>query len=161
MRRFQGRAQELGDEIILASKEIRTKDWKYHVGAFTSTAIAWLSRFLILNFLFIVFVSSLSSDFEQNGVLFARIETFFLIMLYSPSPGGSGFTEIFFPTHFQDFISKSLAGPLVFIWRVITYNSYLIIGAIITPNWIRTIINKRRKDKQEKVQAQEPSTSST
>ena len=82
--------------------------------------------------------------------MFARIETFFLLMLYSPSPGGAGFTELFFFPHFQDFIPKSLSGALVFIWRAISYNTYLLIGAIITPNWIRKVIAKRKKRKKAK-----------
>lgn len=147
LKRFESKAKELGDEIILASREIRKKNWKYHLGGFLTTSVAWLSRFLILIFLFTVFVPSLEYGILRNSVLFARVETFFLLMLYSPSPGGAGFTEFFFFPHFQDFIQKSLSGALVFIWRMISYNSYLLLGAIITPNWIRKVINKRREKK--------------
>ena len=147
LKRFESKAKELGDEMILASREIGKKSWKYHLGGFMATGVAWLSRFLILIFLFTVFIPSQEYDLARHSVLFARIETFFLLMLYSPSPGGAGFTELFFFPHFQDFIPKSLSGALVFIWRMISYNSYLLIGAIITPNWIRKVINKRREEK--------------
>ncbi len=147
LKRFESKAKELGDEMMLASREIRKKNWKYHLGGFVATGTAWLSRFLILIFLFTVFIPSLEFDMARNSVLFARIETFFLLMLYSPSPGGAGFTELFFFPHFQDFIPKSLSGALVLTWRMISYNSYLLLGAIITPIWIRKVINKRRKKK--------------
>ena len=147
MKRFREKAESLGNEIIIASEEIGKKNWKYHIGAFITTATAWLSRFLILNFLFYAFPLIVESTFQSSVALFARVETFFLLMLYSPSPGGSGFTEYFFTPFFQDYISVTIAGPLVLLWRLLTYNSYLIIGAIITPNWIRKKVEERRKEK--------------
>lgn len=147
LRRFQTKAAQLGDDIILASEEIKTKSWKYHIGAFLATAMAWSSRFFILLFLFFVFIATISHGFYSDALLYGRIEAFFLLVLYSPSPGGAGFTELLFYPFFQDFIAKGSAGPLALIWRMMTYNSYLIIGAIITPYWIKKVIEERRKKK--------------
>ena len=146
-KRYQPKAEALGNDMIIASKEIATKNWKYHLGACVTTAMAWLSRFLILNFLFYAFPLLVESTFENTAILFARVEAFFILMLYSPSPGGAGFTEYFFVPFFQDFIPAYIAGPLVLLWRLLTYNSYLIIGAIITPNWIRKKVEERRRAK--------------
>lgn len=147
LRRFQEKAEELGGEIILASQELKTKSWNYHLGGFMSTVVAWLSRFLILGFLFIAFVPAIQSDFYTNSVLFSRIESMFLVMLYSPSPGGAGFTELFFFPFFKEFIPQTVATTIVIIWRLLTYYSYLFIGVIIVPNWIKNVINRRRREK--------------
>jgi len=149
MRRFKEKAEELGEDIILASEELKTKGWQYHFGGFGTTVIAWLSRFLILGFLFIAFVPAIKTDFYTNSVLFSRIESMFLVMLYSPSPGGAGFTEIFFYPFFKEFIPETVAATIVIIWRLLTYYSYLLIGVIIVPNWMKNTINRRRKEKYE------------
>ncbi len=148
LNRYQKKAVELGDNIIIASKEIKNKKWPFHVGAFLSTATAWSCRFILLNCLIIAFVETTSLDFWHQLGLYARLETMFVIMAFSPTPGGSGLAEAFFWGFVTDYIPKE--GMAVFIatlWRILTYYAYLLIGAIIIPNWIRNLFNRRGKNK--------------
>ena len=72
----------------------------------------------------------------------------FVIMAFSPTPGGAGFAEILFGGFLSDYVnSKTFALIIAFIWRFFTYYLYLIIGAIIIPNWIRNLLNERKKKK--------------
>ncbi len=148
LKRYQKNAIELSDNIITASEEIKNKKWSFHIGAFLSTATAWSCRFILLNCLIIAFVENTSLDFWHQFALYARLETMFVIMAFSPTPGGSGLAEAFFWSFVVDYIPKEgIAVFVAMIWRLLTYYAYLIIGAIIIPNWIRNLLNRRNKKK--------------
>lgn len=148
LRRFRHKAIELGNDIIIASKEMKRKNWKFHVSAFLSTATAWSCRFLLLNCLVIAFVATTPTDFFTQFKLYARLETMFVIMAFSPTPGGVGIAEATFGGFVTDFVTnKNIALPIAILWRLFTYYSYLLLGAIIIPNWIRNLINARKKKK--------------
>ncbi len=146
--RFREKAISLGDDIIIASSEIKKKKWDFHVGAFLSTATAWSCRFLLLNCLIIAFVPDTSTQFIDQMNLYGRLQAMFVIMAFSPTPGGAGLAELVFGGFVQDFVGQSgVALIIATIWRLFTYYSYLFIGAVIIPNWIRTVINNRKKSK--------------
>lgn len=147
LRKYRRRAIELGNDIIVASKEMRKKKWDFHLGAFLATATAWSCRFLLLNCLIIAFMHT-PTDFATQSNLYARLQTMFVIMAFSPTPGGAGFAEVLFGGFLSDYVSsKTFALIIAFIWRLFTYYMYLIIGAIIIPNWIRNVLNERKRKK--------------
>ncbi|MEM9821228.1 MAG: lysylphosphatidylglycerol synthase transmembrane domain-containing protein [Bacteroidota bacterium] len=148
LRRFRHRAIELGNEIIIASQELKSKRWPFHLGAFGATATAWSCRFLLLNCLFIALAPDISMAFLDQFRLYARLETMFVVMAFSPTPGGAGFAEFAFFGFTSDYISeKGIAVLIAAIWRLLTYYAYLLVGAIIIPNWIRNILNQRQQKK--------------
>ena len=146
LRRFRHQAIELGNDIVLASKEMKSKKWSFHISAFLATATAWSSRFLLLNCLIIAFVDTISLEFGTQIRLFSRLEMMFVIMAFSPTPGGAGFAEIVFFGFIKDYVPvQGIALIIASIWRLLTYYAYLLLGTIIIPNWIRTIINERNR----------------
>jgi len=152
LKKWQKGAEELGEDMVVASQELQKKKWKFHISVFLSTATAWSCRFLLLNCLII----ALSTDivpltfFAQLG-LYARLETMFVIMAFSPTPGGAGFAEVVFFGFTSDYVSKmGIALFIAGIWRLMTYYAYLLIGAIIIPNWIRKILNRRKRLRRQK-----------
>ncbi|MBR9922319.1 MAG: flippase-like domain-containing protein [Bacteroidetes bacterium] len=146
LRKFRAGAIDLGNDMILASRDMKRKRWPFHVGAFLSTAVAWSCRFLLLNFLIIAFVDTVDMSFFSQGALFARLETMFVIIAFSPTPGGAGFVEILFSGFLTDYVNlKTNSLVISSIWRIITYYSYLLAGAIIIPNWIRKLLIARRR----------------
>ena len=148
LKRYRDSAVKLGDDIILASKEMRKKKWTYHIGAFLATAGAWSCRFLLLNCLIIGFVHT-ATDLWTQANLYARLQTMFVIMAFSPTPGGAGFAEVLFGGFLSDYVSsKTLALIIAFIWRLFTYYLYLLVGVIVIPNWIRNVLNERKRKKQ-------------
>ena len=148
LRRFRHQAVELGNNLIIASREMKRKNWLFHIGAFLSTATAWSCRFLLLNCLIIAFVETTPLDFLYQSRLYARLETMFVIMAFSPTPGGAGFAEVVFWGFVNDYVStQGLALLIASIWRLFTFYAYLLIGVIIIPNWIRNILNRRSKQR--------------
>jgi uncharacterized protein (TIRG00374 family) len=151
LRKYRHQAIELGNDIIIASKEMKFRSWKFHLGGFLSTATAWSCRFFLLNCLVIAFVDTTPLDFETQIRLYARLETMFVIMAFSPTPGAAGFAELLFFGFIKDYVPfQGIALIIASIWRLFTYYAYLFIGTIIIPNWIRTVLNERKKRRLEK-----------
>lgn len=146
LRRFQKRWVLLGNEMMVASRELRKQQWPFHLKAFLATATAWSCRFLLLNCLIIAFIDDIPLDFWSQFALYARLEAMFVIIAFSPTPGGAGFVEVLFGGFLTDYVSnKTRATVISTIWRLMSYYSYLLAGAIIIPNWIRERLNERRK----------------
>ncbi|MEL6862967.1 MAG: lysylphosphatidylglycerol synthase transmembrane domain-containing protein [Bacteroidota bacterium] len=146
--RYREWAKTLGQDLIVASKEMARKSWRFHVGGFLSTATAWSCRFFLLNCLIIAFVDTIPITLKEQLVLYSRLETMFVIMAFSPTPGGAGFAEIVFWGFLKDYVPyKGVALIVASVWRLFTYYFYLFVGVIVIPNWIRTILNERKKRK--------------
>ena len=72
----------------------------------------------------------------------------FVLIIFSPTPGGAGFVEYVFGNFLTDFVPIGIAPIISFIWRLFAYYSYLFVGAIIVPNWFRGVIARRNAVKQ-------------
>lgn len=153
-KKFRKTVVKLGNEMILSSKDVKSRPVPYHLKSFMATAVAWSSRFLLLNCLIIAIVDTTPLDLTTQGTLFGRLLSMFVIIAFSPTPGGAGFVEILFGGFLKDFVPKGIAVVVASIWRIFTYYSYLLAGAIIIPQWLNTILRKRAearklKDKEE------------
>ena len=148
LRKYREKLERTGNDFVIASVEIRKRKWPFHLGVFLSTATAWSFRFLLLNALIIAIIHTTSIQFWDQFELYARLESMFVIMAFSPTPGGAGFAEFVFGGFLSDYVPEGISLIIAFMWRFLAYYSYLIIGVIIIPNWIRKIVNRRRLDKQ-------------
>lgn len=146
LKRYQPKAIELGNEMVGASQHLKRQNWQFHLSAFLSTATAWSCRFLLLNCLIIAFVSNTPTDISTQMGLYARLQTMFIIIAFSPTPGGAGFVEILFTGFLSDYVTSPTHATIIStLWRLMTYYAYLLIGVIVIPNWIRTVLNQRKK----------------
>ena len=146
LKRWREGAERLGSEIVLASQDMRNLDWKQHVLAFISTLTAWTCKFFLISCL-IYGIGGAPLGFIRELLLYSRLEAMFVIMAFSPSPGGAGFAEATFYPFLMDFIpDKGVAIVIAFIWRLMSYYAYLAAGAIIVPNWIRKVFLKNFQD---------------
>lgn len=146
IRRFKKSFHQTGEDVMLTSVELAKKPLRFHMEASALTIGAWFCKFLIVNFLIMAFVE-IDWSFTDQFLMYARSETMHVITQFSPTPGGSGVMEYYFPKFFADYISESLGSVVALLWRLITYYPYLIIGAIIIPAWIRRVIKSKRKSK--------------
>jgi uncharacterized protein (TIRG00374 family) len=73
----------------------------------------------------------------DHMLVYGRQLVMWVIMLISPTPGGSGIAEFAFTGFLADFIPLGLAGGLAFIWRLLTYYPYIFVGAIVLPRWLK------------------------
>ena len=125
-------ASETGDEIMVTSKELRHKPFSFWIKAFGATFASWTARFWVVNFIILAFTAV-----DSHLLIYARQLVMWVILLISPTPGGTGVAEFAFSGFLSLFIPFGLAGTLAFIWRLISYYPYLFIGAIILPRWIK------------------------
>jgi uncharacterized protein (TIRG00374 family) len=141
LKRYRQNAIDLGNDIILASKELARKNFGWHLRAFSATVVAWCCKFLVLMALINGIVPEMDLSLENQSLLFSRVTAMLVIMAFSPTPGGSGFAEYVFGGFLSDFVPKGIALVIATIWRLMAYYSYLLAGAIILPAWIQTHIH--------------------
>jgi len=144
IRRFKKQLYQIGQDVVITSKELRNKPLGFHVKAILLTIGAWVTRFVCVNFVILALVEA-DWSFMEQFLLYARSQTMYVITQFSPTPGGSGVMEFMFSGFFKDFISSGLGSVAALLWRLITYYPYLIIGALIIPNWIRRVVRSRKK----------------
>jgi uncharacterized protein (TIRG00374 family) len=81
-------------------------------------------------------------------MIFARQLVMWILMLVTPTPGGSGVAEFTFDIFLGDFIPiTGFAIALALLWRMITYYPYLLIGALMMPKWISDKFGSKNSEK--------------
>lgn len=139
LRRWLHKIDGFFEQLALASEEIKKKPKKFWLLAFGTTALSWISRFLVVNALFMAFI-----DVDNHPVIFARQVLLWVVMIVSPTPGGSGLSEYAFKEYYNDIALG--VGPIlviVLIWRIISYYLYLILGATVIPQWLNKSFGKQ------------------
>ena len=146
IRKWRNSARAAGNDIIKSSKELKAKPFKFWLKAFGATVLSWTSRYWIVNALFLAFFLV-----KGHVIIFARQLVMWIMMLVSPTPGGSGFSEYVFKEYLAEFIEVPadhlpfIIIALALIWRLISYYPYLIIGAFIFPKWVSKRFNNTKK----------------
>ena len=70
-------------------------------------------------------------------VVFARQFVVWVVLMVSPTPGGSGVSEWLFTEYYGDMLGNaSVALIIALFWRIITYYVYLIVGVFLAPSML-------------------------
>lgn len=138
-RKWRSGAYEQGEEIIVASKELRGKNFSYWLKITLSTFFIWSARYAMLNCVIEAFTNQ---DFFQHITIFARQVVIWITMLISPTPGSSGTAEFIFTQFFKEDLGAVTFVSNIF-WRLMTYYPYLFLGAVILPRWIKRVFFKK------------------
>ncbi len=137
LRRWKISAEKAGDDIVLTSVDLRKKPWKFWGKALFHTFLTWTSRYLLVNAILVAFF-----NISDHLLIFARQLVLWIMMIISPTPGGSGFAEIILGRYLSDLIpvddihAHGVSLAMALIWRMISYYPFLIAGALILPVWI-------------------------
>lgn len=131
LKRWRRAVVQLGSDMIKTSLELKEKNGWFWIKAFAATCFSWTARFWVVNFIILLF-----TDVGNHFLIYGRQLVMWVIMLISPTPGGTGVAEFAFNGFLQEFIPIGLAGLLVVLWRFISYYPYLFIGAFILPKWL-------------------------
>jgi uncharacterized protein (TIRG00374 family) len=148
LRRWQSSAIKAGDDIVESSYELKRKSFIFWVKALTATFLSWTSRYWVMNAILVAFFA-----IKDHLLIFARQLVTWIMLLVSPTPGGSGFAETILSRYISDAIPvdpayvTSIALAMAIIWRLISYYPYLIIGASIVPGWIQRKFIKSKSKK--------------
>ncbi|MDH6307334.1 uncharacterized protein (TIRG00374 family) [Dysgonomonas sp. PFB1-18] len=139
LRRWHSSAVKAGDDLVVSSREIRGKTFSFWWPLIVATILSWCSRYLVVNALFMAFFTV-----HDNLLIFARQFVMWIVMVVSPTPGGSGFSEFIFKQYLSEFIPLAGVVPLIILlWRLFTYYNYLFVGALIVPRWIKKSFGKK------------------
>jgi len=142
LKRWRLRVRKLANQLIITSEEFKGMGITFWIKSFVATFLSWTARYWVINFLFMAFF------FDYIGIadhflIYARQLTMWIILLISPTPGGSGIAEFIFKDFLGDLIPNiEWAVPLALLWRLISYYPYLLIGAIVLPKWLKKVFFK-------------------
>ncbi len=142
LKRFSGRITRLADEFEAAALEIRRQPWPYHFRIILGTLGAWTCKFFMINCLIIAIVPTTPLDGATQAFIYARLIAMFVIMAFSPTPGGAGLAEIALAGFISDYVPTGIGLVVALLWRGMAYYGYLILGAIIIPIWVRAKFGK-------------------
>ncbi len=135
LKKWRPKAVKTGEEIVITSKELKKENWKFWFTSFFATCLSWTSRFMVINCILAAF---LSLRFQDHVFVFAKQLVLWLLMIVSPTPGGSGVAEYAFGELMIDLTSSALLlAGLAVLWRLISYFPYLFIGAFLLPRWLK------------------------
>ncbi|WP_075591027.1 lysylphosphatidylglycerol synthase transmembrane domain-containing protein [Labilibacter marinus] len=143
IRKWRPNANESGTDLIHTSTEFKQWSLKNWLKAFTATSLSWISRYWVVNTVIISFFGFHYLDFEGHTLVFGKQLVMWIMMIVSPTPGGSGFAEYVFNEFLSGIVPVGTGIALAFLWRSISYYPYLFIGGALVPRWIRKHFIKR------------------
>ncbi len=131
LRRFASKITAAADNMESTSRWVKGRSFRWWMNVFGSTVLSWFSRYFVVCFLFAAFVPGVSWF-----LVFARQFVVWVVLMVSPTPGGSGISEWLFATYYGDLIgSVGMAAVIALVWRVLTYYIYLIAGCMLLPGY--------------------------
>jgi glycosyltransferase 2 family protein len=148
LRRWRQSAFKHGNELVLASYQIKGKGWKYWWHAGLSTAFVWTARYYVVSCIIAAFLH-LSAN--EHLLIFARNFVWKVVLLVAVTPGGAGIVEGTFNMFFQDFITPSLLVLILLFYRIVTYYLYLVLGSVFLPRWVARVFAGRKEVAHEEV----------
>lgn len=142
LKRWEKGAERTGEEVVAASREFSSKSKSFWTKAFLSTMSAWVARYVVVNCVILAFSDNPIGLYDQLVIL-GRQLPLWIILLIPVSPGGAGIFETAFPRFYIDYFSET-KDIIAFVIRFFSYYIYLILGAIILPQWLNRVIRKKK-----------------
>lgn len=132
LRRWKKGVDEMSDNMLSTSIDIKTRGKAWWSKAFAATTASWISRYLLVNALFWGLYPA-----ADQLIVFGRQFIVWAILMVSPTPGGSGVSEYLFSEYYGDLISGgSMVLILAFLWRILSYYIYMLIGTFMLPSFL-------------------------
>lgn len=133
--RWLGRWREsivgMADNMEATSAWVKGRSLRWWAEVFGGTVLSWFSRYFVVNALFWAFVPSAS-----GLLVFGRQFVVWVVLMVSPTPGGSGISEWLFANYYGDLIGDlGVAAVLALVWRLFSYYIYLIAGVSLLPGY--------------------------
>jgi uncharacterized protein (TIRG00374 family) len=143
LKRWRHNVEIMTYNLLQVSHDIGHRSFLFWAKVSLLTFFTWSARFLVANAVFLAFV-----PVNNHLTVFTRQVVLWIFSALMPTPGGSGMSELAFKGYYSDiFTSGSIVLLVTVIWRVITYYFYLLLGALIIPNWLNKTFTKRKNDK--------------
>lgn len=149
LKKWQESAVKAGNDLVESSQELKHEPTSFWIKALISTFVTWTARYWVVNAILLAFFSV-----SDLFLVFARELVLWILMIVSPTPGGSGFAEIILGRYIADLIpvdpinAGGVALAMALIWRLMSYYPFLIVGAMIVPGWIQKNFVKHESPKE-------------
>lgn len=131
LRRWRPSIEAVSHDICVSSESMRRHGFWFWLKTFGITVGAWSCRYAVVNAVLMAFTSG-----GDHLLAFARQFVLWIVAMISPTPGGSGLNEYMFSVYYSDFTPDAGTTLVaVLAWRLITYYSYLVVGAFVIPSW--------------------------
>lgn len=144
LRRWRRNMVTTGDQLITAAADLRTRKWNYWWPALLATFASWTARYSIVNCILQAFHGGVEL---HHLAIYGKQVVMGIIVLLSPSPGGSGVAEFIFNDFLGMYTPPGVAPALALLWRLMSYYPYILIGAILLPRWVRSnVIGQRNTE---------------
>lgn len=130
LRKWRYKIIQIGNDIMNTSAILKEEKPWFWIKAFMATFLSWTARYWVVNFMLLAF-----TPVGDHLLVYGRQLVMWVIMLISPTPGGSGVAELAFSGFLSEFSPLGLTALMAFLWRIFTYYPYLFMGAVILPRW--------------------------
>lgn len=131
LRRWQSAIDRTADNMVETSAFVKNASMGWWARVFGATVVSWFSRYLVVNALFWGFVPAAS-----GLLVFGRQFVVWVVLMVSPTPGGSGISEWLFTNYYGDLIGDvSVALVIALVWRLLSYYVYLVAGCCLLPSY--------------------------
>lgn len=133
IRRWGEALRTTADNMHGTSQWVKGRPLSWWAQIFGATVVSWFSRYFVVNALFRGFVPAAS-----GLLVFGRQFVVWVVLMVSPTPGGSGISEWLFTNYYGDLIGDmAVALVLALIWRILSYYVYLIAGTCLLPGYFK------------------------
>ena len=142
MRRWRKAGLKLAEDLLCASRDLRSMPIGAGLLASGATFVSWTARFMTLNALMMALVvAAFPTALEwAHFDVWARQLSMWTVMMISPTPGSSGLAELALPAFLMDVMPAALTAALwatlVLAWRYLTYHLYVLVGGVLMPFWL-------------------------
>lgn len=133
LKKFSRNINTIASNMSATSAWVKGRGSKWWANVFGATTLSWFSRYFVVNALFWAFVPDVSQI-----LVFARQFVVWVVLMVSPTPGGSGISEWLFANYYGDIIGDlGIAAVIALVWRMLSYYIYLVAGALLLPGYFR------------------------
>lgn len=133
LKRWQKGATDMMHNMHEASIWVKSRSRIWWLEVFGATTLSWFSRYFVVNALFWGFVPAAS-----GLLVFGRQFVVWVVLMVSPTPGGSGVSEWLFTNYYGDLIGDLTAALVIAtLWRLLSYYLYLAGGACLAPSYFK------------------------
>lgn len=133
LRKWKHNIEILNKDLEICAREMKQKSFAFWMQAFMISAVSWIFRYMIVNAILFAFNTG-----GNQLLALARQFVLWILMIVSPTPGGSGLSEYMFKVYYADYFSSSSIALMAGVcWRFFSYYTNLIIGVFIIPAWLR------------------------
>ncbi len=143
LKKWKKELEDTARDIEITSGELSGKSMVFWIKTMGATILTWSARFLVVNVLILLFTGAC-----QHLIVYARHLMIWVLLLVTPTPGGSGVAELIFGYYLNDQVPAGLVHPMAIVWRAVTYYPYILLGIVVLPVWLRSLLNSKNEMKE-------------